>query len=153
MVVTLSLAEAGCDGESVTPQPVEAKNPPGPAPQPEPPAQQRPPDPPPQEKPPEPPPQEKEPQEQQATANVRLQPDGTCMKFEDIECPDDPRISCNPPPPQPVPCPQSVYPEANDPSAVRVRSSGECFESFGTPDCPEGATCNPPPPRRVQCPK
>lgn len=69
-----------------------------------------------------------------------------------MDCPKDPSISCNPPAPIKVPCPDSVYPKANDAKNVSKRPDGSCWERIGGNfECPKGAVCNPPPPRRVQC--
>lgn len=141
VVVTLSLAEAGCDGASTTPDERSteaiAVNPPGP----------------------EPKPATKldvggapEPETEAPKDDIQLQRDGTCVRYPHVECPKDPQVSCNPPAPEPVPCPDSVYPKARNADHVRTRDDGTCWEEPPAPKCPEGVMCNPPPPRRVQCP-
>jgi len=145
VVVTLSLAEAGCDGASTPPSgdgtEQIAVNPPAPTPKldvgsaeiPEPEPQ------------PEPKPKPAE--------DIELQPDGTCVRYPHVECPEDPQITCNPPAPEVVPCPDSVYPKAMNAARVHERDDGTCWEDMGGDfKCPKGAMCNPPPPRRVQCP-
>jgi hypothetical protein len=74
--------------------------------------------------------------------------DGTCTKYFSVDC--DPGDSCNPPPPQRVPCTDDLFPKARIAKNVRKRDNGQCWEHAES-NCPEGATCNPPPPQRVSC--
>lgn len=146
MVVTLSLADVACDGESKPPeQTTRTKSPPSADPKPDSGKQgsedQQPEGTPTDAKKPKPP----EP-------NVFLQPDGTCLKEETFDCPKDPNTTCNPPPPQEVPCPESVLPDPQPKAKVETRADGTCWEMGSAGGCPEGTRCNPPPPRRVKCP-
>ncbi len=144
MVMTFSLVDTGCDGgRTVNPPPPEPSpsataGGEGETPQPESAPQ------------PEPTP---EPVAGKPARNIEQMPDGTCMEYFDVDCPDDGR-TCNPPPPQKIQCPESVLPAATDATRVTMRPNGECWEAQGSKDfkCPEGAVCNPPPPKRVKCP-
>lgn len=77
---------------------------------------------------------------------------GKCAAMEDVQCPSG--ATCNPPPPQPYPCPANVtsYPakltEHADTGACTVRI-------HSVVECPRGMNCNPPPPHddKVPCPK
>lgn len=151
MVVTVSLVEAGC---------VRTNNPPGPAvtseSSPEPPPKDPKPEPEPEPKPePEPePPGGAEGNTPEPERQIYVEPDGRCMEIVPHDCPADLTVSCNPPPPQEVPCPDHLLPQANEGANVHVRDDGSCWEDrSGDMKCPKGAVCNPPPPRRVQCPK
>ena len=146
VVVTLSLAEAGCDGASKPPaadgtHESIAVNPPAPTPKLD------------LGNPEEPEPEPQPEPEPARTDDVQLQPDGTCLRYARVECPQDPQVTCNPPPPEIVPCPDAVFPEATNADHVRTRRDGTCWEDSSADfECPEGARCNPPAPRRVQCP-
>lgn len=150
MVVTISLADLACDGSTSPPEDTSGEvAPPGnpPAPQPEPA-----PTPDSGEQPDGPAPAIEPTTDKPAAAHVELQPNGTCLEYPEVECPKDPNVSCNPPGPIEVPCPESVYPEATNPKNVSTRPDGSCWETRGGNfECPKGAVCNPPPPRRVQC--
>ena len=98
-----------------------------------------------------------------ASADIRRQPDGTCLQFFPTpteECPRD--ADCNPGPPTPpkeVECPPELLPPPPEGGGGTVRklADGSCVYVFPEPkmDCPVGATCNPGPPReplKVACP-
>ncbi len=105
--------------------------------------------------------------------------DGTCSRYVSVDCP--PEVACNPPPPEPVPCPpelggptgptgneandsaedggqggsdsggQLVMQIDEDDASIRVNPDGSCSRYFMV-NCPEGAACNPPRPQDVPCP-
>ena len=81
--------------------------------------------------------------------------DKTCIAHDNDACsfpnrkPNDPIPPCNPPPPQPVACPENLtLPQ----KVVQKAGSTECFVDWGPMDCPKNAKCNPPAPRKVACP-
>ena len=81
--------------------------------------------------------------------------DKKCVAHDNDACafpnrkPNDPIPPCNPPPPQPVTCPDNVtLPQ----KVVQRAGSTECFVDWGPMSCPPNVRCNPPPPRKVACP-
>lgn len=44
------------------------------------------------------------PAEEGPTTSILKRDDGTCVEIVQVDCPPD--VMCNPPPPQPVPCPE-----------------------------------------------
>lgn len=80
---------------------------------------------------------------------VRLADDGSCLAYGEVSC--EPGMSCNPPRPRPVVCPEGI---AAGESYSLWANAGEigCFTSPPT-SCPANATCNPPPPQAIDCPQ
>ncbi len=77
---------------------------------------------------------------------------GKCTAMQDVQCPAG--ATCNPPPPQPYPCPASVtsYPA----NLIKHADSGACtVRIYSLGECPRDMNCNPPPPHdeKVPCPK
>lgn len=97
-------------------------------------------------------PKDSEPDPKPASATTRIivrdNGDGTCTKYFRVDCPEG--KTCEPPPPEVLPCTDDLWPKARNPEHVFKRESGDCFESKPM-HCPEGASCNPPPPHRVSC--
>ncbi len=80
---------------------------------------------------------------------VSLQKDGTCTAFLHVDCKKG--QTCNPPPPQPTPCPSGIT--IDRPINVHAAANSTvCYIDPPESKCPTGATCNPPPPKKVSCP-
>jgi hypothetical protein len=81
--------------------------------------------------------------------------DKKCVAHDNDACsmpnrkPNDPIPPCNPPPPQPVACPENL----TLPVKVEQKAGSlDCFVDWGPLNCPKNAKCNPPAPRKVACP-
>lgn len=81
---------------------------------------------------------------------VSLQKDGTCEAYMAVECKKG--ATCNPPPPQPIACPEGIT-AARPVDIFASAGSWDCYIKPPESKCPEKATCNPPPPRKTACPK
>ena len=84
-----------------------------------------------------------------------MQQDKKCVAHDNDACafpnrkPNEPIPPCNPPPPQPVTCPENLtLPQ----KVIQRAGSTECFVDWGPMSCPKDVRCNPPPPRKVACP-
>jgi hypothetical protein len=80
---------------------------------------------------------------------------GICYAMPNPSCPSlppgEPQLTCNPPPPKKVPCPD-ILAEGKQLNVVHNVAKNICMVDWGEIKCPAGATCNPPPPRKVDCP-
>ena len=78
--------------------------------------------------------------------NLYFQADGSCEQYTDIDCPPPEVATCNPPMPEPVPCP---------PTQIREIARGEdgvCRQKASVTSCPPDTSCGEPPEQITDCP-
>ncbi len=80
---------------------------------------------------------------------------GECFASTELNCPSlppgEPQLTCNPPPPKKIGCPDFLA-EGKQVNVVQNVPKSICMVDWGEIKCPAGAICNPPPPRKVDCP-
>jgi hypothetical protein len=80
----------------------------------------------------------------------------TCTAMQRVECPKpkkpgDPVMTCNPPAPMKVACPDG-WDSKEALTIVQYANQATCMVEPPPMKCPKNAICNPPPPRKVACP-